>query len=445
MSNPSFLKSTFFFAFVVAMVAALLALPAMASSQARIVRLSDVQGAVQIDKNTGQGFERAFLNLPITQGTKLQTRDNARAEIEFEDGSTLRLTPNTTVEFTELGTSDSGRHTSVVNVNEGLVYVNWIGRNRDQFVVNFGREKVEIEREAHFRVEAGATTAEVGVFKGNLQIADPSGTVEVGKNKMASFASADDDKPVLAKLDKDPLDIWDKQSIQYHEEYVSNNSSPYGYGNSDLSYYGGYQFIPGYGLMWQPYFTGIGWDPFMDGAWSFYPGAGYMFVSAYPWGWLPYRYGSWAFVPGFGWMWQPGYWNGYVTTPRYSGTLPAGFRPPVAPKGTLNTVVVGRAGVLASSSATPGRLVVSRGSAGLGIARGSISNLGRLNAQVSKTGFADAKSAPPFAANGSRSMGGNLSAGHAGHASMGSMGAGHSGMSSASAGHASGGGGGHHN
>ena len=41
----------------------LFAVPALADSQARIVRLSDVQGSVQIDKNTGLGFENAFLNL----------------------------------------------------------------------------------------------------------------------------------------------------------------------------------------------------------------------------------------------------------------------------------------------------------------------------------------------------------------------------------------------
>ena len=40
------------------------AVPASAASQVRIVRLSDVQGSVQIDKNTGLGFENAFLNLP---------------------------------------------------------------------------------------------------------------------------------------------------------------------------------------------------------------------------------------------------------------------------------------------------------------------------------------------------------------------------------------------
>src|SRR3954462_11206416 len=80
----------------------LLTQPAWADSQARIVRLSDVQGSVQIDKNTGLGFENAFVNLPIIQGTQLRTGNGGRAEVEFEDGSSLRLTPNTTIHFNQL-------------------------------------------------------------------------------------------------------------------------------------------------------------------------------------------------------------------------------------------------------------------------------------------------------------------------------------------------------
>src|SRR5216684_8636774 len=102
-----------------ALVCALLALPAAADSQARIVRLSDVQGTVQINKNAGLGFERAFANLPITQGTQLRTRENGRAEIEFEDGSTLRVTPNTAVQFSQLGLSDAGKRISTLDLVEG--------------------------------------------------------------------------------------------------------------------------------------------------------------------------------------------------------------------------------------------------------------------------------------------------------------------------------------
>src|SRR5438067_11148699 len=111
-------RNKFALAVLTVSACALLALPALADSQARIVRLSDVQGSVQIDKNTGMGFENAFLNLPITQGAQVKTHDRARAEIEFEDGSTLRLTPNTTVQFSTLGLSDAGKRISVINLVE---------------------------------------------------------------------------------------------------------------------------------------------------------------------------------------------------------------------------------------------------------------------------------------------------------------------------------------
>src|SRR6266436_2049411 len=133
-----------------ALAGTLLVLPASAESQARIVRLSDVQGTVQINKNSGLGFERAFANLPITQGTQLRTRENGRAEIEFEDGSTLRVTPNTTVQFSRLGLSDAGKRISEVELVEGKAYVNWLGKSGDQFTLNFSHEKVELKQAAHF-------------------------------------------------------------------------------------------------------------------------------------------------------------------------------------------------------------------------------------------------------------------------------------------------------
>ena len=52
-------------------------------------------GTFKLTATPGQGYEKAFLNLPVTQGTKLRTGPDARAEIEFEDGSTLRITPGT--------------------------------------------------------------------------------------------------------------------------------------------------------------------------------------------------------------------------------------------------------------------------------------------------------------------------------------------------------------
>src|SRR4029077_8948854 len=152
-----------------ALAGALLALPAAADSQARIVRLSDVRGTVQIDKNAGLGFENAFANLPITQGTQLRTRENGRAEIEFEDGSTLRVTPNTTLQFSTLGLNDAGKRVSSVDLVEGKAYVNWLGKSGDEFTLNFSQEKVELGRAAHFRVARSSGIAEIASFKNDLE------------------------------------------------------------------------------------------------------------------------------------------------------------------------------------------------------------------------------------------------------------------------------------
>jgi hypothetical protein len=414
---------------------ALFALPAAADSQARIVRLSDVQGGVQIDKNTGLGFENAFLNLPITQGTELRTRENGRAEIEFEDGSTLRLTPNSTVEFSTLGLSDAGKRISSVNLVAGRAYVNWLGKSGDEFTLNFSQEKVALGPAAHFRAVTSSSLVEVASFKNDLEVAGPSGAVKVEKKEMVAF-DADGDQPRIAKnFQEDSYDEWDRQSISYHDEYAKNNATSYGYGSSDLNYYGSYSNFPGYGMLWQPYFTGVGWNPFMDGAWSWYPGMGYMWASAYPWGWMPYYYGNWVYAPGFGWGWQPGglgTWHGGL---HYLGTV-AGLRVPVEPKGIVTAVAVGRGGAV-TTNALATDFVVNRGSAGLGIARGSVSNLHHLNTQVEKTGFAELHAAPQFAASSPRSGGygfggerGGMSAGGTGHAGTAASGRGSSGGSS---------------
>lgn len=392
--------SRFTLVVLVAAMCALLALPAVADSQARIVRLSDVQGSVEIDKNTGVGFERAFVNLPVTQGVKLRAGANARAEVEFEDGSSLRLTPNTMVEFSKLALSDSGKRQSQVNLVEGMAYVNWLGK--DELQLNFSRETISLDHSAHFRVDTSTQAANLSVFKGDVEVNGPSGNVKVEKKKTATFDTADGDKYTLAKNIPDaPLDDWDKEAVSYHDQYAKHNSTPYGYGFSDLNYYGAFSNVPGYGMMWQPYFTGVGWDPFMDGAWGYYPGYGYMFASAYPWGWMPYRYGNWMFVPGFGWMWQPGAWNSWVGVPRYTATNGVRVTPLVPPSaGTLKTTYVGRAA--ATTTMQPTRVTLNRGSAGLGIPRGSISHLNNLNREVVKHGAAEVRPAPSFSANSPR-------------------------------------------
>ena len=126
------------------------------------------------------------------------------------------------------------------------------------------------------------------MFKGDVEAEGSSGKVEVEKKHSATFDLTGANPYTLANnLEPDPYDDWDKQQEKYHEQYsasAGNSYSPYSYGSSDLNYYGSFYNIPGYGMMWQPYLVGAGWDPFMNGAWMWYPGSGYTWVSSYPWG-----------------------------------------------------------------------------------------------------------------------------------------------------------------
>jgi hypothetical protein len=372
-------------------VACLADVPAFADSQARIVRLGEAQGDVRIDRNTGQGYEKAFLNLPIIQGMKIRTGDNGRASLELEDGSTLRLAPESVLEVPQLSLLDSGTKVSTFHLQEGISYVNFLGAKDSELTLTFGHGTVTLNQTAHLRVEMGDTDAEVAVFKGAVQVATPSGTVEVGKGKTANFNLVNDSHKLVSEVEEETYDSWDKQQTQYQQEYSSKSYasySPYPYGTSDLNYYGNFFSAPGYGSVWQPYFAGAGWDPFMDGAWAFYPGSGYGWVSAYPWGWTPYHYGSWAFAPPYGWVWQPGgAWMGYNTLPIVANAPLSYSRPqsPITPGGRVLAVNHGPLTTQVGKSAN--HVQIPNNSAGLGIPRGSVADLRGLSHTAQQKGF----------------------------------------------------------
>ncbi len=167
---------------------------------------------------------------------------------------------------------------------------------------------------------------------------------------------------VVAKgVEQSQFDNWNKERQDYGKTYADNQGyggPSHAYGMQDLNYYGDFFYAGGYGYVWQPYgFAGsmIDWNPYMNGAWMFYPGMGYSWASAYPWGWLPFHYGSWAFINGAGWAWVPGRYSGgqwfanaYQVVPRVT-KAPAGWTAPAPPVTTATatsspTVLVGKAG-----------------------------------------------------------------------------------------------------
>jgi len=73
----------------------------------------------------------------------------------------------------------------------------------------------------------------------------------------------------------------------------------------ELSPYGRWSTVGGYGDCWIPEHVAAGWQPYTDGEWA-YTDYGWTWISYDPWGADPYHYGTWVWEPPYGWVWIPG-------------------------------------------------------------------------------------------------------------------------------------------
>lgn len=377
-------------------------------SRVRIVRLSEVKGAVQLDRGVGHGFEPAIVNMPVVEQNRLRTGVGV-AEVEFEDNSTLRVGPDSEVDFYVLGRTAQGNTVSTVRVARGIAYVSLVkasGKTANVFDLAFGKQRnIQLQPDTHVRLEVDGQQAKLAVLSGTVHLDGLNGAADVARKHTATFALAGDAQPAVAKgiVSDSLLDTWDKQLDQYHSRVASLNrfgGVPYSYGVNDMLYYGAFENADGCGMMWRPYFASAAWDPYSNGTWAYYSGAGYSWVSPYPWGWTPYHYGSWAFCQGTGWGWMPGgSWMGInniaaatatMGTPvigavvrRRNHTLP---HPPRF--GGPSLVSVNRVALVHSGLSERGSFVFRKDSAGLGVPRNELGSLRGFSKHADRRGVA---------------------------------------------------------
>jgi FecR protein len=363
----------------------------LASSHVRIVRLSSVEGPVQIDRVAGGGLERAILNTPIVEGTRLVTGNDGLAEVEFENESAVRLTGDSEVKFTQLLMSDTGAKINQFEVTKGLVYLDTASKGDDIYRVKAGNATLLVHRDTLMRLSAGDDKLQVAVLRGDVQLENQAQPVSIHKKQTLTIDSTKPEQyAVVNSADPVRFDNWNKEREDYTKTYASSGDAgpSRAYGMQDLNYYGNFFYANGYGYAWQPFgFAGsmASWDPYSNGAWSFYPGLGYSFASAYPWGWLPFHYGSWAYLNGAGWAWLPGggytgqwYANSFQSVPRITKAPEhwTAATPPAIAAGTVapRTVVVGSTSTALTvpggrippdfASVVPGRTAVTAGNRG---------------------------------------------------------------------------------
>src|SRR3981189_1127713 len=103
------------------------------------------------------------------------------------------------------------------------------------------------------------------VFNGNVEGQQGGDTTVVSKKQSLTLEA--NQVAVAKKIQGEPYDEWDKESIDYHKRYAAANAAVAGgnaYGVSDLNYYGNF-INAGGSSFWQPFFLGAGWRPYAGG------------------------------------------------------------------------------------------------------------------------------------------------------------------------------------
>src|ERR1700761_4590361 len=241
---------------VVAFVVLAASVATLAESHVRIVRLSSGEGTVRRTR-AGQGVERAILNTPIVEGTRLITGSDGLAEVEFENQSALRLTENSEVKFSQLLMNDAGAKTNRMTVEKGLVYLDTASKGQDNYVVTVGDQSLVVGRDTMMRINATADQLQVAVFKGEAQVDGQGQQVVVHKKETLTVDLKGAPQYAIAKgVEQNQFDNWNKEREDYSKTYADNQG--YGgpnraYGLQDLNYYGDFFYAGGYGYVWQPY------------------------------------------------------------------------------------------------------------------------------------------------------------------------------------------------
>lgn len=303
----------------------------------RAARLASVEGTAQIF-GPGETPDQAGpvqVNMPLLEGTQLRTGEDGRAEVQFEDGGVVRLTPNSQISLEKLG-----EKSTEIEVVQGLAYFELAGESPQPFVVKYGGNAVKLVTDAEFRVNLDNAPGELAVFSGEVVVANGEQKIIVREGEALHFDADDSGRYFLSgEIVPDSWDQWNDDQGAASAKGSSEQTDVAGkysdggtYGWPDLDAAGQWYPSSDGAPVWQPNDAGEDFNPYALGSWGWYPGFGYTWISGYPWGWTPFRCGSWSFFDGFGWGWRPGGCFGLGGGIRCRRP-PRDWRPPVKPVG----------------------------------------------------------------------------------------------------------------
>lgn len=274
------------------------------SPPGRVAQLSDAQGSVSLEPAGTTSWTTATLNRPLTNGDKLWTDQDSRAELDIGD-AVIRLGSDTGFSFLDLDDQSAQMQITAGTI---IVHVRSLASGeRDE--IDTPDLALTLEQPGTYRVEvseSGDTTI-VKVDEGAALATGGGQSYPVAAQQSVTFTGTSALAADYATLGApDALDDWsmqrdseEQQQAAVAQQYVPPDTV----GGNDLGSYGTWQDTPDWGYAWFPA-VAAGWAPYTLGSWVWVAPWGWTWVDEEPWGFAPFHYGRWGYSHQR-WCWIP--------------------------------------------------------------------------------------------------------------------------------------------
>ena len=279
------------------------------SGPVRLARFAYVHGNVTWRADENQEWSQATGNLPIRQGAQIWVNDGGRAEVQFDDGSTLRL-GNGALATLQTLYSDADGEFSEIKLNAGLASMR-VKHSHSIYQIDTPLTALKAKGPAKFRIGVG-DGVEIAIHSGNATVEGDAGKAELRSGDFLDMRDANSPYDVHSIPAADNWDRWndDRDNIgtgSNSQRYLPENIAIVA---GDLDSSGSWHDDGEYGHVWSPRVSDSNWRPYHDGHWTWVNPFGWTWVADESWGWAPYHYGTWVNRP-YGWAWCPGPVNQY--------------------------------------------------------------------------------------------------------------------------------------
>jgi hypothetical protein len=266
---------------------------------------------------------KAAANLPVAPGDQVITGNKGRCELQFDNGTIIRLDKNTRLKVTTvLAPSLTSRwKVTTLHLLDGQIYSMVQSYNREMFQVITANAALDLKRRSSAVIKArGNGDTFIYVVKGKFKVmyGEDTDSVKTAKLKSGNGYTITADHQMRIGDDFRDIDFmgWNDYITRNFKDLhfgiskvpgkiVRNNALMY-WAEKWSSVFGEWVYDELFGYVWRPYDEYFAYSarPFFHADFVRVNGK-LILVPQEPWGWVPAHMGTWVWTKS-GWTWIPG-------------------------------------------------------------------------------------------------------------------------------------------